>query len=435
MKAKINLRMCIIGGIAIVLTAIIITASFYKVNEVEIWNELEYMSRIFVIASDDLTELKKLSGSTNNHYRVTLIGEDGTVLLDSRVDCTKMENHSDREEVILAKKNGVAQVTRISETIGKSTRYYAISAGKGKVLRVALDTDTIKTTYVSIIPLIVLVAFCAFALCYILSRRLTRGLIKPIEEMAAGNIEAPYPELEPFSKSIKERAALEKVKMEFTANVSHELKTPLTSISGYAELIESGMAKEKDIKKFAGKIYGESKRMIILIEDIMKLSELEEPGTVFHFERFSLAEVVRECFTSLELQAKKNNVKMSMEGKEVFLNGDRKMISEVVYNLCDNAIRYNHDSGKVRVSFSQVDDEIYFSVSDNGIGIPKEYWDDIFRRFYRVDKSRSKETGGTGLGLAIVKHICELHGAKIKVDSTEGKGTQITIIFKPVGEK
>ncbi|MDR1700514.1 MAG: two-component sensor histidine kinase [Lachnoclostridium sp.] len=430
MKAKINIRMYLVGLVATILTAVLITASFYRISEDEVWKQLETAGKIFSSAGMDLDKLNEMSGSINDYYRVTLIDRDGTVLFDSRMDIKKMENHADREEVMSAKEGQTTKVTRESETVGKMTRYYAMSIGQGRVLRVALDSDTINKTYLSVLPSIILVAFFAYALCFFLSRSLTKGIIRPMEEMAKGSIDAPYPELEPFAQSIKERTELEKIKAEFTANISHELKTPLTSISGYAELIESDMVMTKDVKEFASRIHSESKRMMTLIADIMKLSELEDTNITYSFKKFAIADVVRECFSSLELSAETHQVTLQMEGNdEVMINGDRKMISEVVYNLCDNAIRYNYKGGSVRVSIAEGDDAVYLNVKDTGIGIPEKSQKDIFRRFYRVDKSRSKATGGTGLGLAIVKHVCELHHARIKVISKEGKGTTIMVIF------
>ncbi len=430
MKNKINLRMYLVGLVATVLTAVLITASFYQISETEVWKQLEKTGKIFSCAGTDLDKLRDMSGSVNNYYRVTMIDHDGTVLFDSRMDISRMENHADREEVISAKDGRISKVTRKSDTAGKMTHYYAMEIGQGKVLRIALESDALNKTYLTVLPFIMLVAFFVYVLCFFLSRSLTKRIIKPMEEMAKGNTSAPYPELEPFAQSIKERAEIENIKTEFTANISHELKTPLTSISGYAELMESDFVKSKDIKEFAGRIHSESKRMMTLIADIMKLSELEDSGITYSFEKFPISGVVRECLSSLELSAENHQVTLHMEGKDdVMVYGERKLIAELIYNLCDNAIRYNYMGGSVKVSFSERDDDICLNVKDTGIGIPEENHKDIFRRFYRVDKSRSKATGGTGLGLAIVKHVCELHHARIKVVSKEGKGTTIMVIF------
>ena len=225
---------------------------------------------------------------------------------------------------------------------------------------------------------------------------------------------------------VTEKYRVEQIKQEFTANVSHELKTPLTSISGYAEMIESGIAQKDDINKFAGKIRLEAERMINLVKDIIRLSELDESDVRAEFEDISLLETANEAVKPLYASAEAKNITLTVSGTDSKINASRYMISELIYNLCDNAIRYNNPNGKVSVEIS----EKKITVSDTGIGIPKECQERIFERFYRVDKSRSKQTGGTGLGLAIVKHIAIQHNAKIEVSSEINKGTTISVIFQ-----
>lgn len=234
---------------------------------------------------------------------------------------------------------------------------------------------------------------------------------------------------------ITERSEIERIKQEFTANVSHELKTPLTSISGYAELIETGMASGEDAKLFAGRIRRESARMLTLISDIIKLSQLDEETDGEGFEPVELYSVAEECMDVLEISAERHKVTLSLDGSHCELMGSASELSELVYNLIDNAIRYNRPGGSVRVKID-IDPAgcpsgavAVLSVSDTGIGIAKEHIGRVFERFYRVDKSRSKETGGTGLGLAIVKHVAERHGAKLEVESVVGEGTTVRVIF------
>lgn len=432
MKKKISMKMCLIACVAISLTAIFVTASFYQMNTKRTWTQLKDIAMVFSSQYNKLEDIEVMSESVKNDYRITLIDTDGTVLYDSIVDASRLVNHGDRQEVIEARKKGTAKVIRNSQTIGKNTYYYAMDLGQGKVLRISADNNTVMTTFISVIPLIVGVAFCTFILCFLLSTHLTKGIVRPIEEMAMGKNDVPYEELQPFAQSIKERQAIEKMKQEFTANVSHELKTPLTSISGYAELIKSGIAKEEDIKNFAGKIYSEAGRLIVLIGDIMQLSELEEPGLDCEFKQVNLRDIIEETVSSLEIQANNRGIIFKTNIVNEIILGDRKMLSEVIYNLCDNAIRYNKDNGTVTVSLDKTEDGVLLSIEDTGIGIAKENYDNIFRRFYRVDKSRSKETGGTGLGLAIVKHIAELHGAKIIVESEIEKGTKISLLFQNI---
>ncbi|MBE6612736.1 MAG: PAS domain-containing protein [Ruminococcaceae bacterium] len=233
---------------------------------------------------------------------------------------------------------------------------------------------------------------------------------------------------------VTERTQIERIKQEFTANVSHELKTPLTSISGYAELIESGMAEGQDALLFAGRIRRESTRMLALISDIIKLSKLDETPEEDEFEQTSLRQICENCLDMLEMSAKRHEVELSVAGEDVKLLGSPSQLTELVYNLVDNGIRYNHPGGAVRIRIEPAPPEkmgaiAMLCVSDTGIGISKEHQTRIFERFYRVDKSRSKETGGTGLGLAIVKHVAERHHAKIEIDSRIDEGTTIRVLF------
>lgn len=225
----------------------------------------------------------------------------------------------------------------------------------------------------------------------------------------------------------KERA--EQMRREFTANVSHELKTPLQTISGYAELLANGMVADKDKTAFSEKIYAEAQRMIRLIEDIIKLSNLDEGAVELTRETVDLYVTAENTVRSLLPAAKKANVTLSLNGENAEIYGIPQLLTEIVYNLCDNAIKYNKDGGTVFVSVKNNAENIVLSVRDTGIGIPKEQQERIFERFYRVDKSHSKEVGGTGLGLSIVKHAAKLHDAKITLESEVGKGTEITVIF------
>lgn len=225
----------------------------------------------------------------------------------------------------------------------------------------------------------------------------------------------------------KERA--EQMRREFTANVSHELKTPLQTISGYAELLANGMVADKDKTAFSEKIYAEAQRMIRIIEDIIKLSNLDEGAVELTRETVDLYVTAENTVRSLLPAAKKANVTLSLNGENAEIYGIPQLLTAIVYNLCDNAIKYNKDGGTVFVSVKNNAENIVLSVRDTGIGIPKEQQERIFERFYRVDKSHSKEVGGTGLGLSIVKHAAKLHDAKITLESEVGKGTGITVIF------
>ena len=220
-----------------------------------------------------------------------------------------------------------------------------------------------------------------------------------------------------------------KLRQDFTANVTHELKTPLTSISGYAELIANGMTGETENRRFSKEIHRNANRLLRLINDILQLSELDTMGTQIETEPLNLYGMAATCVEMLKINAEPLGVTLSMKGEAAWIDGNRTMIEELLYNLCSNAIRYNKQDGRVDVSVAKTAEGVCLRVSDTGIGISEHHQKHIFERFYRVDKSRSKERGGTGLGLAIVKHIVAEHHAKIELESTEGVGTTISIIF------
>ena len=229
---------------------------------------------------------------------------------------------------------------------------------------------------------------------------------------------------------ITEKEKAETARREFTANVSHELKTPLQNISGCAELITNGMVKPEDIKDFSAKILAESKRLITLIEDIIKLSHLDENQITYDFEKTDLYELGKLTHRNLIPLAESQNIDFLLSGESAVINGIPMLLSEIMYNLCENAIKYNRKGGYVKLQITDGTDNAVLSVSDNGIGIPPEEQERIFERFYRIDKSRSGKISGTGLGLSIVKHAAIIHGAEIEVISKIDKGTEFRITFK-----
>lgn len=229
---------------------------------------------------------------------------------------------------------------------------------------------------------------------------------------------------------VTERTQMESMRREFTANVSHELKTPLTSISGFAELMKNGMVKNGDVADFSNSIYEESQRLITLVNDIIKLSELDEDAVPYERESVDLYQLSLEVADRLKEAAAKKHVSISVQGSKAEVYGARQILSEMIYNLCDNGIKYNNENGKVEVTVGEANNQVVLTVRDNGIGIPPEHQSRVFERFYRVDKSHSKEIGGTGLGLSIVKHGAIYHNAKVQLESKPGEGTIVTIIFE-----
>lgn len=437
MKKKINLQFMIISAIGILLTLCLSIVIFYELFKGEVMDELETYAHVIKSAQEYDGFLEKDYDPNVDNLRITFIDKDGKVLYDSIADVAKMENHSDRQEFKQALKNGTGKYIRNSDTMDKNTFYYAVLLDDGNVLRVAKEVGSIWSIFLEIAPVIVVLVIALFLLSMFLSNFLTKSLIHPIEQMSKDmdhleNI-TTYKELMPFINTIQKQheniLKNAEMRQEFTANVSHELKTPLTAISGYSELIQNGMANKEETIRFAGEIHKSAKRLLTLINDTIRLSQLDSSEQEVFYEAIDLYKIAQDCVNMLKVSAEKHNIHISIHGSNAYLEGNREMLEEVVYNLCDNAIRYNNEGGKVEVTVKPIKGKIYLCVEDNGIGISKEHQERIFERFYRVDKSRSKSTGGTGLGLAIVKHIIQQHGAKMELTSEKGKGTKIEIEF------
>lgn len=484
---------------------------------------------------------------TNN--RVTLIDQDGIVLFDSVADVSTLDNHAGREEIRAAMENGKGMSVRYSTTLmGKSVNY-ALRLSDGSILRVSTEQYTVIAILVGMLQPLLIIMVVALILTLVLSSRVSRAIIEPINEL---DLEVPenndaYEELTPLLRKIADQkrtiekqladahkkqkefklitenmsegflvidqdanlltynsAALklldivppadrsvllfcrakefrdiisdvlsgkraenimvreersyslianpvsqkditigavivilditesekrETLRREFTANVSHELKTPLTSISGFAELMKEGDVSEDNVISFSESIYDEAQRLITLINDIIKLSELDEQSISFESESVDLYELSEEIISRLDNAAARKNVSLHLIGGRAEVIGVRKILDEMLYNLCDNAIKYNKEGGMVDVMINRTEESINVIVRDTGIGIPAAHQSRVFERFYRVDKSHSKKVGGTGLGLAIVKHGAMYHHAKISMESAVDKGTTVTIAF------
>lgn len=553
MKKEIFKSMLILSIAVVIITSALTCAVLYNYNFSTMKQNLRETA--FLLASvlngqeSENPDFSFLMHNTD--ARLTIIAQDGTVLFDNKTDIFAMENHLDRPEVKSALENGRGETVRVSGTIGKQTYYYAIKLDNGMILRLAFTTDTVYSTYLSLFPYIVLIAFLVIAISMIMAVSQSNRLVAPINSI---NLDKPaenivYDELSPLllrinylrkhlNKQIEEareqqkqfetiinnmnegliildrkgriltinpgamdllgspggeylgrnvltlnrsrnfQQAIEKTldgnssediiskdersiriwanpvikdgevqgaivilqdvteaqmaeifRREFSANVSHELKSPLTVISGYAELIMNNMAKSDDIPGFAGRIYNEAKRLLKLIEDIIEISRLDEGIIDFPFEKINLYEVCMNVAKNLGEHAAKKGVSVTVSGEPVVISGVYRLIEELVYNLVDNAISYNRENGNVIIITEKKDNKAVLKVEDTGIGIPKEHMHRIFERFYRVDKSHSKETGGTGLGLSIAKHAAKYHNAEIDLDSVVGKGTTITVSF------
>ena len=482
--------------------------------------------------------------------RITWIAADGTVLYDNRSDTVAMENHLAREEVIEALSSGYGHSARYSDTLLEQYIYAAEKLPDGTILRLSNSQPSAVHLLMDNLWPVLLIVSCAIVLSLWLANRLSRQIVRPLNEL---HLDAPlenhsYPEIRPLLQrldsqqeqlrhqgreltrrqtefstatralpeglvllntsgtilSINPAAArllevtpnctgadfsvanrntaisalvdtaytgkkaeqmvslcgstymaaarpiqaegnlsgvvlllldltqkqkAEALRREFTANVSHELKTPLHAISGYAELLKSGLVPPEDTKAFSEKIYWEAQRLVALVEDILRLSRLDEGAADMQWKSVDLAAVVQQTAASLSGAAELAEVTLQLSGEEAVLQSVPQLLSAIVFNLMDNAIKYNRRRGTVMVSTETDSSTVRLTVTDTGIGIPEEAQSRIFERFYRVDKSRSKEVGGTGLGLSIVKHACQILQAELAVDSTPEQGTSVTVIF------
>ena len=481
--------------------------------------------------------------------RITLVSSDGTVLADTKADAEELENHAGRKEIADALKNGKGTSSRYSDTLMQKTLYYAEKLDDGTILRVSTTQNSVVIILLGLLQPLIIIIILALIISIFLSYRLSKAIIKPINELDLDNPAAneTYEELTPLlkkmsaqkktiDKQIKEaeqkqeefklitenmsegllvidkvsnvlsynqaavrllevsdvrensvlafnrskgfRSVVEKalsgeraendithdentynlianpvyennkiigaviviidttesvkreqLRQEFTSNVSHELKTPLTSISGFAEMLKSGGTPDETVIDFSTSIYDEAQRLITLVSDIMKISELDEGAVPFAKESVDIFELSKDIVRRLTPIAEKRNISFSIIGDTAMVFGVRKILDEMICNLCDNAIKYNKDNGCVDVIINQANNKTSITVKDTGIGIPALEQSRVFERFYRVDKSHSKLVGGTGLGLAIVKHGAAFHDAEVSLESTEGKGTSVTISF------
>ena len=426
-----------ISAVGILLTFCLSTVIFYELFKSEVVDELKTYADVIKETQSYDQILQGEYDPDVDDLRITMIKKDGKVFYDSFADAKKMENHANRQEVRQALKHGNGKAIRTSDTLDKNTFYYAVRLDDGNVLRVAKESRSIWSVFIKVTPAILILIFVILAISKMLSDVLTKSLLLPIEQMSENldHLEdiTTYKELMPFINTIQEQhkniLMNAKMRQEFTANVSHELKTPLTAISGYSELIQNGMTNEEETIRFAGEIHKSAKRLLTLINDTIRLSQLDTSEQKVIYEAIDLYKIAEDCVNMLKFSAENHGITISIHGTNAYLEGNKEMLEEVVYNLCDNAIRYNNEGGKVDVTVKPVKGKIYLCVEDNGIGISKEHQERIFERFYRVDKSRSKSTGGTGLGLAIVKHIIQQHGAHMELTSENGKGTKIEIEF------
>jgi two-component system phosphate regulon sensor histidine kinase PhoR len=422
--------------------------SMYDYVDDTVFQDLQVQARLIAqgVALSGQTYLDAFDHGIN---RITWIDPEGVVLYDSDVDAASLANHADREEIRLARENGEGKSERISDTMTKKTYYYACALSDGSVIRVASVQPAVTMFMLHMLPAALLLIAAAGAVSIVFARKFTRHIVQPINQIDLENPCASvcYEELAPLLTRIDRQNELARARMddmqhaqeeaqrqemyrrEFTSNVSHELKTPLTSIFGISEMLMNGMIKKEDIASFAKTIHEESGRLIALVQDILHLSQLDEGQIPQVCESVDLYELAEDTKRRLYAQAKEHDVQIFLHGGHAIINGYRSILEEMIYNLVDNAVKYNKPGGTIDVTAEPFDSGARLIVRDTGIGIAKEHQARVFERFYRVDKGHSRKVGGTGLGLSIVKHAAALHSAAVRMDSTPGKGTTVTVVF------
>lgn len=549
MKNKIFRALVALAAMAVLVASGLITflvsQDYFNETKKELAQEARYISMGLESGGNDF--LNKIAAENGSNVRITLIDKDGIVLFDNQAEAKTLENHAMRQEIMEAVAVGAGEAERFSDTLDKTTYYYAVRLEDGKILRLARTIDSIYKSVLQMLPIMGVIVIVVAFLASIVARRVTFNLIKPLDQV---NLDEPldnetYDELAPFltriakqkrqlSKNLKklrgkqeeltiitnnmneglvllngqqnvlfinesaakifgfsakevigrniltvdraqevqdllqkvsqagkgeglyekdghfyqlsgssvngsgsviliydvtEKMTAEKLRREFSANVSHELKTPLQSILGYAEIMKNGLVKDEDKQRFLERIHAEAGNMIELIQNIMELSRLDENKTLDEFEDVDLLKLAQSVTLRLKHKAQTKGVTLNVSGSSACVCGVQSILSEVLYNLVDNSIKYNKDNGKVDVKVQDGSDEVTVSVSDTGIGIGAADRERVFERFYRADKSHSKEIGGTGLGLSIVKHGVLFHKGRVELESEPGVGTTITFVL------
>lgn len=549
MKNKIFRALVALAAMAVLVASGLITflvsQDYFNETKKELAQEARYISMGLESGGNDF--LNKIAAENGSNVRITLIDKDGIVLFDNQAEAKTLENHAMRQEIMEAVAVGAGEAERFSDTLDKTTYYYAVRLEDGKILRLARTIDSIYKSVLQMLPIMGAIVIVVAFLASIVARRVTFNLIKPLDQV---NLDEPldnetYDELAPFltriakqkrqlSKNLKklrgkqeeltiitnnmneglvllngqqnvlfinesaakifgfsakevigrniltvdraqevqdllqkvsqagkgeglyekdghfyqlsgssvngsgsviliydvtEKMTAEKLRREFSANVSHELKTPLQSILGYAEIMKNGLVKDEDKQRFLERIHAEAGNMIELIQNIMELSRLDENKTLDEFEDVDLLKLAQSVTLRLKHKAQTKGVTLNVSGSSACVCGVQSILSEVLYNLVDNSIKYNKDNGKVDVKVQDGSEEVTVSVSDTGIGIGAADRERVFERFYRADKSHSKEIGGTGLGLSIVKHGVLFHKGRVELESEPGVGTTITFVL------
>ena len=422
MKNRIFKTMALSTIIAILITTLAL--SVYISNS--------YLTETKTIIKHEAIQLKQLLENDPNYLdneliteaRITLIDANGYVLYDSNTK--DLENHLDRPEIKDAIIYGYGESLRKSDTYNKNMYYYAVKLNNGEILRLSSYSNSFMGIFIPTLTNSLFIMAILIILCLLLANYQAKEIVKPINNLNLANPqkEDTYEELAPLVDNLNLHNQMRK---EFSANVSHELKTPLTSISGFAEIMANGIAKEEDNKLFAQKIYDESQNLINKINDIIKISKLDENRIDLEYQRINYSQLINNCINKLEKFIEDKHIKVNFTSKEIYGFAIVYVMEDIIYNLIQNAIKYNKNNGKVDIDIKQDRKNVIITIADTGIGISDMDIDRIYERFFRSDRSHSSNIEGSGLGLAIVKHGINLHNGTITCDSKLNVGTTFTL--------
>ena len=422
MKNRIFKTMALSTIIAILITTLAL--SVYISNS--------YLTETKTIIKHEAIQLKQLLENDPNYLdneliteaRITLIDANGYVLYDSNTK--DLENHLDRPEIKDAIIYGYGESLRKSDTYNKNMYYYAVKLNNGEILRLSSYSNSFMGIFIPTLTNSLFIMAILIILCLLLANYQAKEIVKPINNLNLANPqkEDTYEELAPLVDNLNLHNQMRK---EFSANVSQELKTPLTSISGYAEIMANGIAKEEDNKLFAQKIYDESQNLINKINDIIKISKLDENRIDLEYQRINYSQLINNCINKLEKFIEDKHIKVNFTSKEIYGFAIVYVMEDIIYNLIQNAIKYNKNNGKVDIDIKQDRKNVIITIADTGIGISDMDIDRIYERFFRSDRSHSSNIEGSGLGLAIVKHGINLHNGTITCDSKLNVGTTFTL--------
>ncbi|MCR4585545.1 MAG: hypothetical protein K5686_07435 [Lachnospiraceae bacterium] len=442
MKKKIFFHIFTAAAVVAFLSLLLSLAVLYPVIEAQVMEELKNEMHIMSTGIED-EGVAFLEVLEDVHRHITLIDEDGRVIYTNFNDHENMGNQSDRPSVIDAMETGEGMATLSTKSITKSRFVYSRLLSNGYVLRITAKSDSVWSVLLRMLFPVILIFIVAVFLSLILSKHAVRKIMEPLEKI---DMEHPgenmiYAELTPLLEKIdqqqnqlkhsmiRELEEHDTVHREYTSNISHELKTPLTTIRGFAELLSEGDLSDENVRDYAQTIGKECDRLIMLSNDIIELAKMDENGKTLEFEECDLREISYEVAERYSVIAAGKDISIKVEGSETRVRGNRKILESIISNLCDNAVKFNKKGGSIVIRTQEKEETAELKICDTGIGISEDEQSRIFDRFYRVDKSRSRNAGGSGLGLSIVRNGLKLHNADIEVSSVIGEGTEITLIF------